>query len=378
MKKGYLSKGILSKRAILSLIPIAAFLIFATGAFWQNKTENVQKKEQVIKNEQSFKKETDLKKTLESVNKKDSLKEKESVEEDSGPTDTVKIGAYIFSVYDLDFPANKINIDFYLWYNAKRDSLNLLQNLEVINSTELNKSYEMNEKRGDISYQSVRINTKINQEWLVSDFPFDEQKIEIRIEDFDKDNTKLVFYADTIASKIDKQVHIEGWKIKNFGIKIDDHTYETNYGDPDIPLTEYSSYSRATLYFTIEREGKGLFFKLFIGLFISVLISLLTFFINPLDLDPRFGLSVGAIFAAIASQYVITSTLPQNESLTLVDILHDISFIYIFLCILISTISLHFMKTGKEKQSQKLDRVSFLIFAVSYIILIFYFVGKAI
>ncbi len=360
------------KRIIFSLIPFAIFLIIASGAFWQNKSDDIQK------TDFKDKKEITQKKSVDTNIKKDSTKKVNVAEEKKGQADTVKIGAYIFSLYDLNFPGNKINAIFYLWYNAKKDSLDLLNNLEVINSTDFAKSYEMNEKRGDISYHSVRINTKINQDWIVGDFPFDEQVIEIIIEDFDKDNSELVFVADTIASKIDKQVHVEGWKIKDFGIKIDDHTYETNYGDPDIPLNEYSVYSRATIHFTLEREGKGLFFKLFIGLFISVLISMLTFFINPLDLDPRFGLSVGAIFAAIASQYVIASTLPQNASITLVDILHDISFIYIFLCILISTISLHFIKTGKEKESQKLDRISFFVFAISYIVITIYFVGKAI
>lgn len=364
MKKGYFNK-----RILFSLLPLVVFLLFTTGSFLQQKNDNIKQKQSSA---------TDDKKVLNEIKEKLPADTSSAQEEPSGPADTVKIGGYLFSVYDLDFPNNKINVDFYLWYNASKDSLALLENLEVINSTEISKSYEMVEKRGDISYQSVKINAKIKEEWNVSDFPFDEQKIEIMIEDFDKDNTKLVFLADTAASKIDKTVHIEGWKIKDFGIKIDDHTYETNYGDPEIELTDYSAYSRATFYFTIEREGKGLFFKLFIGLFISVLISLLTFFINPLDLDPRFGLSVGAIFAAIASQYVITSTLPQNESLTLVDILHDISFIYIFLCILVSTISLHYMKNGREMLSQKLDRYSFFVCAVSYIILIFYFVIKAI
>ncbi len=367
MKKGYSLK-----RIIIGFLPLVIFLFFSSGALWQGKTGDVQKKDIYVK------KEIDVTKNADTKIKNDTTKKNDAAEEVKGPADTVKIGAYIFALYDLDFPGNKINADFYLWYNTKKDSLDLLNNLEVINSTEFTKSYEMNEKRGDITYNSVRINTTIKQEWLVSDFPFDEQMIEIMIEDFDKDNTELVFAADTLASKIDKQVHIEGWKIKDFQIKVDDHTYETNYGDPDIRLTDYSAYSRATMHFTLEREGNGLFFKLFIGLFISVLISLLTFFINPLDLDPRFGLSVGAIFAAIASQYVITSTLPQNAGLTLVDILHDISFIYIFLCILISTISLHFIKTGKAKESQKLDRVSFFIFAISYIILITYFIGKAI
>jgi len=353
------------KRILTSLIPLALFVIIASGALLQQDKNTGKQQQPLLKKNEKV-----------TETKKDTVSVENTAEEDA-PADTVKVGAYVFSVYDLDFPANKVNVDLYLWYNAKKDSLGLLENLEVINSSEFSKSGETEEQRGIISYQTVRLNATIKQEWQVTDFPFDEQKIEIMIEDFDKDNSKLVFAADTIASKIDKKVHVDGWVIKDFGIKTDDHVYETNYGDPDIALNEFSAYSRVVVYFTIEREGKGLFFKLFVGLFISVLISLLTFFINPLDLDPRFGLSVGAIFAAIASQYVITSTLPQNESLTLVDILHDISFIYIFLCILISTISLHYMKLGKEALSQKLDRYSFFVFALSYIILIIYFVGRA-
>ncbi|MCC6866583.1 MAG: hypothetical protein IT280_10535 [Ignavibacteria bacterium] len=353
IKKNY------KKRVLISAIPIIIFLFTASIIVWQQiQTET--KTNQNSNNIVNTKKDTSVSK------------------EESEIPDTVKIGAYIFSVYDLDFPNNKVNVDFYLWYIAPKDSMSLLENLEVTNSSEVEKSYEMNEKRGDKYFQSVRIKAKIKQDWKVENFPFDKQLIKVKVEDFDKDNTKLIFIADTSASKLDKDIHIDGWKFMDFGIKIDNHLYETNYGDPDIPVNEYSSYSRATLNFTLEREGNGLFFKLFIGLFISVLISLLTFFVNPLDLDPRFGLSVGAIFAAIASQYVITSTLPQNEKLTLVDKLHDVSFIYIFICILVSTISLRYMKQGMTDKSIKLDRYSFLICASTYLIFVIYFISKSI
>ncbi|MCX7877706.1 MAG: hypothetical protein N2510_03580 [Ignavibacteria bacterium] len=292
--------------------------------------------------------------------------------------DTVKIGAYIFSVYDLDFPGNKINVDYYVWYVARADSMELLQYFEPVNAVEYTKSNESDEVKGELIYQTMRINSKIKKEWDVSNFPFDRQTIEILIEDYDKDISKLVFIADTSASKIDKDVKLEGWNITDFGIRVVDHTYETNYGDPELSLEDYSTYSRAILHFTIERKGYGLFFKLFIGLFISVLISLVTFFINPLDLDPRFGLSVGAIFAAIASQYVIASTLPQSATLTLVDKLHDVAYIFIFICISVSALSLHYMKNGKEKSSEKLDRYSFYILSASYVIITLYFILTAI
>lgn len=343
-------------RIIFFLITL---FVFSAGAIFQQRSED----KSIRKNE-----------NIPPRIKTDSIN---TAGDESGPADTVMIGAYIFSVYDLDFPGNKINADFYVWYNTEKDSLELLKYFELVNAADFHRSGETDERRGSIIYQTLRINSRINTSWDVSHFPFDRQSVEIMIEDYDKDNSELVFVPDTTGSKIDRSVHIEGWKVRDFGIKVVNHTYETNYGDPSIPLNEYSTYSRAIIHFTIEREGKGLFFKLFIGLFISVLISLLTFFVNPLDLDPRFGLSVGAIFAAIASQYVISSTLPQNEKLTLVDILHDISFIFIFICILISTISLHLKKAGKEAESQKLDRYSFYVLASSYIILAVFFVFSA-
>lgn len=353
-----MSKQYGKTKAVYFLFAMAVFIIFTAFTLLQDSDKKNNKENTILKIEQ----------------KKDTAS---ATEEESGPADTVMIGAYILSVYDLDFPGNKLNVDFYVWYNAKKDSLSLLQYLEVINATEFNKTGESDEKRGDIVYQTVRVNAQVKEEWDVTNFPFDKQEIEVIIEDYDKDNSKLVFVPDVKGSKMDKSVHLEGWKISDFGIKVIDNTYETTYGDPELALNEYSTYSRAVIHFTIEREGNGLFFKLFIGLFISVLISLLTFFINPLDLDPRFGLSVGAIFAAIASQYVIASTLPQNARLTLVDILHDVSFIFIFLCILVSTISLHYMKNGKEQLSQKIDRYSFFALALTFVTLVIIFVKKA-
>lgn len=347
------------RKAVYVAFPLVVFLFFTIGAYQQYNKE----KEKTEKLKVKVEKKTDS---------------TAAQEEGSGPADTVKIGAYILSVYDLDFPGNKVNVDFYLWYNTQKDSLDLLQYLEIMNASESSKSMETEEKRGNIVYQTVRVNSQIKQNWNIANFPFDRQTVEIMIEDYDKDKTRLVFIPDTTGSKFDKDIKIQGWVVKDFGIKVVDNTYETNYGDPAIPLNEYSTYSRTIISFTMERDGKGLFFKLFIGLFISVLMSMLTFFINPLDLDPRFGLPVGAIFASIASQYVIASTLPQNTMLTLVDILHDISFIYIFLCIFLSTLSLRYIKQDKKESSKKLDRISFIVLAVSYVILVSFFVLRAI
>jgi hypothetical protein len=288
--------------------------------------------------------------------------------------DTVRIGVYIISLYDLNFPANQLNLDFYVWYHFKNDSLNPVETFELVNAKSYEKISAIDEVYDTVLYSSFRCNSVLKKEWDVSRFPFDKHTIEIIIEDADKVSSRQVFVPDVAGSKIDRGVSIPGWDIEDFKIKVVDNTYETNYGDPYVPPNEYATYSRVVASFTLTRHGNGLFFKLFIGLFISVLISVLTFFVTPTDLDPRFGLPVGAIFAAIASLYVINSTLPQNARLTLVDVLHDISFIAIFVCIMLSTISLHLYKQDKIKASVRLDRTSFLAVLISYIVLVLLFI----
>ena len=286
------------------------------------------------------------------------------------PTDTVKVGMYVFSVYDIDFPANQLNVDFYIWYTYKNDSLNPSETFELVNDKELEKQTVYTEDYGEINYQTFRCNTVIREKWDISDFPFDEHTIEIIVEDFEDKNT-IVFVPDTIGTSLDSGVMkaLHHWDITGFEIKEMDYVYETNYGDPTVSTTDYPPYSRIIFSFTIKRQGASLFIKLFVGLFISILLSLVTFLINPLDLDPRFGLSVGALFAAIANSFVIASTLPETASFTFVVILYNFSYVYIFLCILISAFSLKLYEAGKQKESKRLDMISLIVMSASIVVI---------
>lgn len=109
------------------------------------------------------------------------------------------------------------------------------------------------------------------------------------------------------------------------------------------------------MFFT--REGTNYFAKLFFGLWVAVAIAFLAFFIRPTDVDPRFGLGVGAIFAAIASEYIVSSSLPDTNIITLADWLHLVAFGFIFISIAQSTWSLWLMQNGAEARSKKMDKL---------------------
>ena len=296
-----------------------------------------------------------------------------SQEEEHSP-DTLNVGMYVFSVYDMDFPQNQLNVDFYIWYTYKNDSLNPSQTFELVNDKSYEKQTVFTEDYDTINYQTFRVNSVIREKWDISDFPFDSHTIEIVVEDFE-DMDNIVLTPDKISTKLDSGVmkSLKYWDVVDYGIKSVDYVYETNYGDPTVSSTDYPPYSRIIFYFTIRRQGTSLFIKLFVGLFISILLSLITFLISPIDLDPRFGLSVGALFAAIANSFVIASTLPETDSFTFVDILHNLSYVYIFLCILISAFSLKLYEAGKQKESKRLDMISLAVMSASIVFVGLYF-----
>ena len=110
--------------------------------------------------------------------------------------------------------------------------------------------------------------------------------------------------------------------------------------------------------------------KLFVGLFGAVGVAMLAFFIKPTDVDPRFGLGVGALFAAIANTYITSSLVPDTGVLTLADMINGVGILIIFLSLLESTISLYLYDIkGKVELSRLFDRISFVIFLAAYVLI---------
>ncbi len=139
--------------------------------------------------------------------------------------------------------------------------------------------------------------------------------------------------VDRDGCVVDNGCLIPGWNLGPPVIKSYMHSYPTNYGDPETPSDRDSRYSGLRIDIPMGRVTSVRFsLKVLNGLYVSVLIGLLVFFIKPVRVDVRFGTGVGAVFAAIASKYVIASSLPEDGQLMLVDELYALGTAIIFLC----------------------------------------------
>ncbi len=281
--------------------------------------------------------------------------------------DTVEVGLFITNLYDLNLSEKRFNADFWLWLNYADSTLNPLETIELPYAREADRRLDYVETVGGGQWATQKISAVFREDWRLENFPFDTQVLRLEIEESDKTTADLVYRADTTNTKYYTAIKLPDWEVVDFGITTSEISYPTTYGDPS--LTGESTYSRATATFVLRRQSRGLFFTLFTGVYVAFFISVLVFFIDPVDVDPRFGLSVGGLFAAVGNKYIVDSILPQSTSFTLVDKIHVLTYVFLLVCVVVSVISLRWWKNGRVARSRRLDRWSFVTVTLLYVAL---------
>jgi hypothetical protein len=280
--------------------------------------------------------------------------------------DTVKVGSYVISLHDVNFHEKEYTIRFWLWFVYDNPDFDFTRQLDIPNAKEIAPPEVILDSLDGKAWAIMKMKCKMKQNWEVHDFPFDSQHLRVQIENTLFDNTQLVFLPDTAGSRFDHKEAIDGWRVDNFTVTQHDNDYETGFGDNSSPYQVFSSFN---IEMDIERNAWGLFLKIFIGMYIAFAISVLSFTPHPSELEPRFGLPVGGLFAAVGNKYIIDSLLPETTSFTLVDTLHALTFFAIFSTLMISAVSLKLHDNNKSEKALRISRRGSRIVIVTYAIL---------
>jgi len=282
----------------------------------------------------------------------------------------VYVGLYVDRIIEISVKDTGWTTDFYIWFTWNDDKINPGENFQIMDGTIESKEKLKETNENGIHYALYRVTARITKFFDVSRFPCDDHLLTINIEDQSLQSYQLRYIPDTTGSAISSRVKMPGYKIYNQTITVKPHSYKTSRGDPALPTDFKATYSQFIFGIWAQRPDFGYFFKLFQGLFAAVAIAMLAFLVKPTDLDPRFGLGVGALFAAIANTYVASSLLPDSGIMTLTDMVNGIGMALIFLTLVESTISLYlYDRRGEEQLSRLLDRVSFAVLAILYIMI---------
>ncbi len=290
--------------------------------------------------------------------------------------DSVKTGIYVTSIHNIDFKNNEYTINFWLWLKYKKREFDFAQNLEIPQAKSYNKLYTSLDSSKDGYYLLLQLQCVMKDSWRINNFPFDEQKLRLSFENSQYDSKDMVFVPDTLGKHYDPRFTLRGWDIDSFVVSTNIKKYETNFGDPTEPKPhmEYSAYR---VRISMDRDATSLFWKIFLGMYVAFCISYICFYIHADNIDSRFGLSVGSLFAAIGNKYIIDSSLPESTTFTLVDTLHGITLLSIFIVVACSVYSLKLMKKNKLKEANRFDMLAAQVLLVLYVGVNVYFIYSA-
>ena len=279
----------------------------------------------------------------------------------------VQAGIYVDRIIDLSVKDASWTVDFYLWFRWKGTGVDPGEKFQIVDGSIESKEKADEHTSGDERYVLYRVVARITKFFDVSRFPRDDHVLTISLESPASERRELLFVADKESSGLSSRVRIPGYSTYQEAVLEKPHAYRSTQGDPRLTAGTEKVQSQLRLGVWIHRQGLGFYLKMFVALFAAVGVALIAFFIKPTDVDPRFGLGVGALGAVIVNTYVTSALVPDTGVITLADIVNHVGIVTIFLSLLQSAISLYlYEKKGKKTLSRLLDRVSFVIFLAGY------------
>jgi hypothetical protein len=289
--------------------------------------------------------------------------------------DTVKAGVYIISVHDINFRDKEYTLRFWMWFVYDNPEFDFTKQLDLPNAKDIEIQEAIYDSLDNKTWVIMKMKCTMKNSWNVHDFPFDQQRLKMHIENTLFDKRSLIFVPDTSGSSFDPEEAIDGWNITDFKVSESSNDYLTGFGDESNKNQNFSSFDVSI---SLARNAWGMFFKIFLGMYIAFMIATISFTPHPSEMEPRFGLPVGGLFAAVGNKYIIDSLLPESSAFTLVDTLHALTFIGIFGILLVSAIALRQYDSGRKEMAEETNRKGAKILITAYVICNVIFVTLAI
>ena len=286
------------------------------------------------------------------------------------PAQQVATGVYVTKIEGLNFRENKYSLDFYLWFRWKAEGplvdYKPLETFEIVNGRIENKTSVFEKKIGDMNYASVRVSTTMSEPWELARFPFDSHTMTVRIEDSNYTAKDLVFVADKSNSGLGDEIDMAGWTPSNFVTDVQHKVYRTNYGDTSLPTNASSEYSRFMFSVDIARASQGSAVKLLSTVLLATAVAFVAFLVKPSDLDARFGMGIGSLFAVTASAFISASLVPDSGEMTLADKMHMVALAFIFGTLLLSAMCLKLEVSRHRELAYRIDRHAVVLLPLAF------------
>jgi hypothetical protein len=283
----------------------------------------------------------------------------------------VTVGFYPISVYQLDMASNTYYVDAYVWLRWKGDidptaTIEFTNMVEEWGKQQENLLSEPKVLPDGSNYQIMRIEGRFVQPFSLADYPLDNQKLSIMVEDTTNGADAVSYVIDKESSGIGDSLQIPGWKLGGWSSQTYTHDYGTKFGEEATPAV----YSAAQFSMEISRPLSFFYWKLLLPLFIVLGAALSALLIRPQDLGERSALPAGALLTAIFLQKSYSDGLPDLGYLVLMDKIYLVVYALIVLTLLRAILAYRATaeaEAGVVKMVQATDKKLLVLFVLTFI-----------
>jgi hypothetical protein len=240
---------------------------------------------------------------------------------------------------------------FYAWFNDPAGRFDIDRDLYVI-ARDVRISETVTEPTPDGgSYTFARIEAYADQEFDFRAFPFDRQRLTLRLEATDHDG-ELRLVPDVDQTRVSEYIQLLGWRIDGVAIDTAGHAYDTDFGywtgGDDV-------FSQILLSIDVSRVRSPVLIDDFLGFTFAFLITTLTFVVSCTELGLRVGMTTGSLFAAVTNHVRLDDAVGFRPSFGLVDRLAVLIFGTIVTALLISLTTNRLSKTRSPAEANRID-----------------------
>jgi hypothetical protein len=283
----------------------------------------------------------------------------------SGPPTDVTISIYLLDIDDIDDVNQLFSVDMFVNVTWQDPRLALQGDLRtgkyrkipmdeiwtprllIVNdrglSAQLPRIAEVDDL-GNVNTQQ-RVSGRLSTDLLFEDFPFDSQRLPIRIVSYSHSPQKLRFLLDNHVSGEEGFFSAEGWRFR---------IIDPEFDKLHVPAREIA-WTRLTYLIEAERDSMYYVLTMFLPVSLIVFMSWLVFWL-PIDIAPsRVGISTASIFSLIAFSLSIRLSLPRVSYVTHADLFLLGCTLLVILALGLVVVGSLWSKTDRMKDALRLN-----------------------
>lgn len=276
----------------------------------------------------------------------------------------VKVGVYATAIPDVDIKEGTFTIDMYLWMVYRGDP-DTMEAFEIANGEILTKALLERTTQGDLTYACWRIKATMHEHFSLFDYPFDHQRLEVRLEHSLLESNALLYEPDAASYErsgvprarwgLRGDVEVPEYDIVETGWRVDESVYQTDFGSP-FSQKGQSLFSTAIFSIAVERSFWPYCYKIIIPLIVILAIAYLVFFLPPDEIQSASGLAMTSLLTCVAMNLTVSSNLPEVGYLVASDKFFISTYVLIFVTLVETVWTYGLFKSGNLAKAERVER----------------------